>query len=199
GHVCRGPARRRCHGPGGYLGHGDPDDRPRPRVHLGGSGGNREGGVAPTGRSRYLAGVRVAPVQGQHPGEQWDHRAVAGTRRSGRSHPRRTHDVQLQGSEGYSHGHHDSYPALQMTMTSRRGFTLVELIITLVLMLMVAGVTYGLLVNNQRVSRAQTSQVSLQDNVRSGALILGNELREIGYDEVTAASAASVAQVPGLI
>lgn len=86
-----------------------------------------------------------------------------------------------------------------MTMTSRRGFTLVELIITLVLMLMVAGVTYGLLVNNQRVSRAQTSQVSLQDNVRSGALILGNELRELGYDEVTAASAASVAQVPGLI
>jgi prepilin-type N-terminal cleavage/methylation domain-containing protein len=86
-----------------------------------------------------------------------------------------------------------------MTMTSRRGFTLVELIITLVLMLMVAGVTYGLLVNNQRVSRAQTSQVSLQDNVRSGALILGNELRELGYDEVTVASAASVAQVPGLI
>jgi prepilin-type N-terminal cleavage/methylation domain-containing protein len=85
-----------------------------------------------------------------------------------------------------------------MTMTSRRGFTLVELIITLVLMLMVAGVTYGLLVNNQRVSRAQTSQVSLQDNVRSGALILGNELRELGYDEITAASAASAAQVPGL-
>jgi prepilin-type N-terminal cleavage/methylation domain-containing protein len=85
-----------------------------------------------------------------------------------------------------------------MTMTSRRGFTLIELMIALILVLMVGGVTYGLLVNNQRVSRAQTSQVSLQDNVRSGALILGNELREIGYDEVTGASAGAADQVPGL-
>jgi prepilin-type N-terminal cleavage/methylation domain-containing protein len=85
-----------------------------------------------------------------------------------------------------------------MTMTSRRGFTLIELMIALVLVLLVGGVTYGLLMNNQRVSRAQTSQVSMQDNVRAGALILGNELREIGYDEITAASAGAVAQVPGL-
>jgi prepilin-type N-terminal cleavage/methylation domain-containing protein len=85
-----------------------------------------------------------------------------------------------------------------MTMTSRRGFTLIELMIALILVLLVGGVTYGLLMNNQRVSRAQTSQVSLQDNVRAGALILGNELREIGYDEITAASAGAAAQVPGL-
>jgi prepilin-type N-terminal cleavage/methylation domain-containing protein len=83
-------------------------------------------------------------------------------------------------------------------MTTRRGFTMVELMVALVLVLMVGGVTYQLLVNNQRVSRAQTSQVSLQDNVRSGALILGSELREVGYDEVTAASAGAVKQVPGL-
>jgi prepilin-type N-terminal cleavage/methylation domain-containing protein len=83
-------------------------------------------------------------------------------------------------------------------MTNRRGFTMVELMVALVLVLMVGGVTYGLLVNNQRVSRAQTSQVSLQDAVRSGALIVGNELREVGYDEVTAASAGAVTQVPGL-
>ncbi len=86
-----------------------------------------------------------------------------------------------------------------MTMTSRRGFTLIELMIALILVLLVGGVTYGLLINNQRVSRAQTSQVTLQDNVRAGALILGNELREIGYDEITAASAAAVSQVPGLL
>jgi prepilin-type N-terminal cleavage/methylation domain-containing protein len=83
-------------------------------------------------------------------------------------------------------------------MTTRRGFTMVELMVALVLVLIVGGVTYQLLVNNQRVSRAQTSQVSLQDNVRSGALILGSELREVGYDEVTAASAGAVKQVPGL-
>jgi prepilin-type N-terminal cleavage/methylation domain-containing protein len=85
-----------------------------------------------------------------------------------------------------------------MTMTSRRGFTLVELMIALILVLMVGGVTYNLLINNQRVSRAQTSQVSLQDNVRAGALIVGNELREIGYDEITVASAGAASQVPGL-
>jgi prepilin-type N-terminal cleavage/methylation domain-containing protein len=86
-----------------------------------------------------------------------------------------------------------------MTMTSRRGFTLVELMIGLILVLLVGGVTYNLLINNQRVSRAQTSQIGMQDNVRSGALILGNELREVGYDEITAASAGAVAQVPGLV
>ena len=75
---------------------------------------------------------------------------------------------------------------------------MVELMVALVLVLMVGGVTYQLLVNNQRVSRAQTSQVSLQDNVRSGALILGNELREVGYDAVTATAAGAAAQVPGL-
>jgi prepilin-type N-terminal cleavage/methylation domain-containing protein len=83
-------------------------------------------------------------------------------------------------------------------MTTRRGFTMVELMVALVLVLMVGGVTYQLLANNQRVSRAQTSQVSLQDAVRSGALIVGNELREVGYDEVTAAAAGAAAQVPGL-
>jgi prepilin-type N-terminal cleavage/methylation domain-containing protein len=83
-------------------------------------------------------------------------------------------------------------------MTTRRGFTMVELMVALVLVLMVGGVTYQLLANNQRVSRAQTSQASLQDAVRSGALIVGNELREVGYDEVTAAAAGAVAQVPGL-
>ncbi len=83
-------------------------------------------------------------------------------------------------------------------MTNRHGFTMVELMVALVLVLMVGGVTYGLLVNNQRVSRAQISQVGLQDAVRSGALIVGNELREVGYDEITGASAASPQQVPGL-
>ncbi|MFL5495597.1 MAG: PilW family protein [Gemmatimonadales bacterium] len=75
-------------------------------------------------------------------------------------------------------------------MTDRRGFTMVELMVALVLTLMVGGVTYGLLVNNQRVSRSQTEHVGMQDNVRSGALIVANELREVGYDSVPAAAPA---------
>jgi prepilin-type N-terminal cleavage/methylation domain-containing protein len=66
----------------------------------------------------------------------------------------------------------------------RRGFTLVEVLIGLVLTMLVGGVIYQLLNNNQRVTRGQLAQTSMQDNVRSGALVIGNELREIGYDSI---------------
>ena len=67
----------------------------------------------------------------------------------------------------------------------------------LVLTLLVGGVTYQLLANNQRVSRGQNARVSLQDNVRAGALIAANELREIGYDSVPAgAGMAAIAVTP---
>jgi prepilin-type N-terminal cleavage/methylation domain-containing protein len=69
-------------------------------------------------------------------------------------------------------------------MSNRRGFTMVEVMVALILTLAVGGVTYGLLVTNQRVSRSQTEHVGMQDNVRSGALIIANELREVGYDSV---------------
>jgi prepilin-type N-terminal cleavage/methylation domain-containing protein len=65
-----------------------------------------------------------------------------------------------------------------------RGFTLVELMMALVLVLAVAAVTYALLVQNQRVSRSQVEHAGLQDNVRAGALVVANELREIGYDSI---------------
>jgi prepilin-type N-terminal cleavage/methylation domain-containing protein len=66
----------------------------------------------------------------------------------------------------------------------RRGFTLLELMVALVLVLAVAAVTYALLVQNQRVSRSQVEHAGLQDNVRAGALVVANELREIGYDSI---------------
>jgi Tfp pilus assembly protein PilX len=66
----------------------------------------------------------------------------------------------------------------------RRGFTLVEVLMGLVLTMLVGGVIYQLLNNNQRVTRAQLAQTSMQDNVRSGALVVANELREIGYDSI---------------
>lgn len=81
-------------------------------------------------------------------------------------------------------------------MTTRRGFTMIELMMGLVLTLLVGAVTYQLLANNQRVSRGQTAHVSLQDNVRAGALIVTNELREVGYDDVSAAASLKLAYLP---
>jgi prepilin-type N-terminal cleavage/methylation domain-containing protein len=60
-----------------------------------------------------------------------------------------------------------------------QGFTLPELLIATVLMLIVAGAAYQLLVTTQRLARAQAEQVNLQSNVRSGAFVITNELREL--------------------
>ncbi|HSB53177.1 MAG TPA: prepilin-type N-terminal cleavage/methylation domain-containing protein, partial [Gemmatimonadales bacterium] len=76
-------------------------------------------------------------------------------------------------------------------MTSRRGFTLVELLVALVLLATVLGATYQLLVNTQRVSRAQSEHVDMQSNMRSGALILASELRAVGFDTVPGAATVS--------
>ena len=73
---------------------------------------------------------------------------------------------------------------------------MIELMMGLVLTLLVSAVTYQLLANNQRVSRGQTAHVSLQDNVRAGALIVTNELREVGYDDISAAATLKMAYAP---
>ena len=77
-------------------------------------------------------------------------------------------------------------------MSSRRGFTMVELILGLVLTLMVGGVTYEVLLRNQRVARAQTEHVGMQENVRAGALIIANEFREIGFDSIPPLAVATL-------
>lgn len=64
-------------------------------------------------------------------------------------------------------------------MPQRRGFTLVEVLIALVIMGIVTGAIYRLLDTNQRISLAQAEQVSLQSNVRTGSLVVPNELREL--------------------
>lgn len=64
-------------------------------------------------------------------------------------------------------------------MSQRRGFTLVEVLLALVIMGVVTGAIYRLLNTNQRVSLAQAEQVSLQSNVRTGSLIVPSELREL--------------------
>ena len=62
---------------------------------------------------------------------------------------------------------------------ARGGFTLVELMISLVLLGIVGGVLASMLVNMQRGSRAQSQRVTLQGNLRAGMALLPAELREL--------------------
>jgi len=64
-------------------------------------------------------------------------------------------------------------------MSQRRGFTLVEVLLALIIMGVVTGALYRLLNTNQRLALAQAEQVSLQSNVRTGSLIVPSELREL--------------------
>jgi prepilin-type N-terminal cleavage/methylation domain-containing protein len=78
-------------------------------------------------------------------------------------------------------------------MTSRRGFTLVELLVAVVVLTIVLGGVYNLLLNTQRVSRAQAEQMDMQSNMRAGTLIVPSELREIGYDTTYLPAAGGLA------
>jgi prepilin-type N-terminal cleavage/methylation domain-containing protein len=85
-------------------------------------------------------------------------------------------------------------------MSQRRGFTLVEVLIALVIMGLVTGAIYRLLVNNQRLAEAQAEQVSLQSSVRTGSVVVPNELRELNtvlggnaiQNDVTIANATAI-------
>lgn len=67
-----------------------------------------------------------------------------------------------------------------LTAGQRRGFTLVEIVISTGLMLIVSGAVYQTLTLSQRLSRAQTQQVGVQSDVRSATLVLLNEMRPLG-------------------
>jgi len=65
-------------------------------------------------------------------------------------------------------------------MRARGGFTLVELLMGLIIMGLVASVIARVFISQQRLTVAQVEQASMQANVRTGTLILANELRELG-------------------
>jgi len=74
---------------------------------------------------------------------------------------------------------------LNMTPTSirsRRGFTLAELLIVMVIMGIVGMAMTRLLLNSQRITRRQSQQVTLQSNLRAGLALMPTELREINVD-----------------
>lgn len=64
-------------------------------------------------------------------------------------------------------------------LLTKRGFTIVELLIALMLMGIVSTAIYTLLINNQRLYRQQTQTLAVNDNVRSAAAIITSELREL--------------------
>ena len=77
-------------------------------------------------------------------------------------------------------------------MRARRGFTLVELVVALVLGLMVGGLVHRMLLHGQRLARAQAERMALQENVRVAALVLAGELGGLGSYEITPEASAAL-------
>ena len=66
---------------------------------------------------------------------------------------------------------------------NRRGYTLIELIVALVLLGIVSAALYRVLANNQRLYLAQTQRMDLSQNIRAAISILPAELRELSASE----------------
>jgi prepilin-type N-terminal cleavage/methylation domain-containing protein len=66
-----------------------------------------------------------------------------------------------------------------MPTLTRRGFTLAELLVALVLLGIVSLGIYRVLLNNQRMYQAQTQRIDLQQNIRAAVTIIPSDLREI--------------------
>jgi prepilin-type N-terminal cleavage/methylation domain-containing protein len=77
---------------------------------------------------------------------------------------------------------------------SRRGFTMIELLVALVLLGIVSTAIYRVLVNNQRLYMAQTQRIDLSQNIRAANTILSAEFRELdAFDgDIIAMSADSI-------
>ena len=76
----------------------------------------------------------------------------------------------------------------------RRGFTMVELLVALVLLGLVSAALYRVLVNNQRLYIAQTQRIDLSQNIRAAVNILPAEFRQLDASDgdITAMSATSL-------
>lgn len=81
-----------------------------------------------------------------------------------------------------------------MPHLTRRGFTLVELLIALVLLGIISAAIYRVLVQQQRINQSQTQYIDLQANLRAAAAILPADLRELDASDgdISAMSATSI-------
>ena len=77
------------------------------------------------------------------------------------------------------------------------GFTLVELMITLVISGIIVAAIYSAYVTQQRVYLAQEQVAEMQQNLRAAADILTREIRMAGYDPTGKADAAITTLDPG--
>lgn len=59
------------------------------------------------------------------------------------------------------------------------GFTLIEVVVAMSVTLLVSGAIYQLLVTTQRLTLAQSEHLMLQSSVRSAAMVVLNELRDL--------------------
>jgi prepilin-type N-terminal cleavage/methylation domain-containing protein len=75
-----------------------------------------------------------------------------------------------------------------MEAPKRRGFTLVELLVALVLLFVVGSGMYSLLLAVQRVSRKQAEVSGLQGGLRTGLQLVQSELQEVAANNGAASS-----------
>jgi prepilin-type N-terminal cleavage/methylation domain-containing protein len=73
-----------------------------------------------------------------------------------------------------------------------RGFSLVELLLAVVVLGVVAAATLTLLTGTQRITHAQTARSQLQSNVRMGAALLPQELRELAPSDLLQIASDSI-------
>lgn len=80
-------------------------------------------------------------------------------------------------------------------MTRRAGFTVVELLVTLVLAGLVMGAAYQVLFVQQRSARAETLQAASRSSLRTASAVLGTELREAASFGGTANAGSDLAMI----
>lgn len=66
----------------------------------------------------------------------------------------------------------------------RRGFSLIELLVVVVLMGIIGAALTRVLLNMQRSSRAQSERVTMQGNLRAGIAFVPTELRDLSTDDI---------------
>jgi prepilin-type N-terminal cleavage/methylation domain-containing protein len=79
-------------------------------------------------------------------------------------------------------------------LRSHRGFTLIEILVALILLGMVSTIIYKMLITTQRVTDAQAERGDLQTNLRSAALVVPSELRQLTVS-TNAGSLDSIADI----
>jgi prepilin-type N-terminal cleavage/methylation domain-containing protein len=81
-----------------------------------------------------------------------------------------------------------------MQHLTRKGFTLVEVLVAMVLLAVVSTAIYKVLINNDRVYTAQMQRMDLAQNIRAAATILPADFRTLDAtdSDITAMSATSI-------